>query len=713
MALPPAALLPGVLLVADALALVLLGPLVPVLAPLGVLGVWLEAALRLPVLAAATYLLSPRRPPGATAAAVAAAATPAVFGTFQNLLGPPGAGMGLLATAAPAWLGVTHAATALALLAWAEPPAPGGIPQTPGVPKAPSAVWRVLGLARSEWKVLGAAFLCLVLAAIGETAGPYVTGKVLDAIGSGAGLTAGAIGMVAAAEAASVLFSGCRAWLFLLLAARLRQSLRLRLFSHLVRQDLDFFQGMPAAELSARFSAEVPLVSMAVPKGANVLLRSLGMALVVGTAMVQLAPGLALLALLELPLGIAARRIHNARAEALQKAMLEASAQTVSGVQESVAAIETIQIFSAEEEEEERHSQNLAKELRLKEQMELELAVFTLVHRVLQLAVRVLVLFRSHQQLRDGSITPGVLVTFLLYQNTLGDYVQALLFGFNEFRTNAAAGQKIWEYLDREPRGVVRGTLKPPKLQGNVTFQRVSFTYPGNPESLVLKARVRITTSPVPIPQDVSFEVHSGKVTALAGPNGSGKSTAVALLERLWDPGSGEVLLDGIPLQEYEHQYLHRQVVLVEQNPVLFSGTIRENIVLGLEHCEESELQEAAAAAGATEFIQGLEHGWDTEVGERGGRLAAGERRRLALARALLRHPTVLILDEALDDGDEGAAQRWMRSGLTRTVLVVSHRPRVLDAADWLVVLERGAVAEVGTPEELREQRGAYSRLLR
>ncbi|NXU90318.1 TAP2 protein, partial [Xiphorhynchus elegans] len=150
------------------------------------------------------------------------------------------------------------------------------------------------------------------------------------------------------------------------------------------------------------------------------------MALVVGTAMVRLAPGLALLALLELPLGIAARRIHNARAQALQKSMLEASAQTVSGVQESVAAIETIRIFSAEEEEEERHSQNLAKELRLKERMELELAGFTLVQRVLQLAVRVLVLFRSHQQLRDGSITPGVLVTFLLYQNTVGRHVQVI-----------------------------------------------------------------------------------------------------------------------------------------------------------------------------------------------------------------------------------------------------------------------------------------------
>ncbi|NXT15583.1 TAP2 protein, partial [Prunella fulvescens] len=605
MALPSAALLPGVLLVADALALVLLVPLVPVLAPLGVAGVWLEAALRLPVLAVATWLLTPRCPSGATAATLTVTITPAVFGTFRHFLGPPGAWPGLLAAASPAWLGVTHAAAALALLAWAAPPAPSSVPETPGdIPKAPGTLWRAVALTWEERKVLGAAVFCLMLAVVGETSGPFVTGKVLDAIGSGDGLTIGAVGMVAAAGVTSVLFSGCRGCLFKLLIARLRQSLSLRLFSHLVHQDLDFFQGTPAAELLAQFSMEVPRVCKSVPIGANQLLRSLAMALVVGAFMVGLAPGLALLALLEVPLGIATRRIQSARKQALQRSMVEASARTASGVQESVAAIETIRTFSAEEEEEEQHRENLAKELRLKEQMELELAFFTLAHRVLQLAIRVLVLFRSHQQLRDGYITPGVLVTFLLYQDRVGGHVQVLLYGFNELLTNASAGQKIWEYLDRQPAGNVGGTREPPELQGHVTFQRVSFTYPGNPEHPVLK--------------DVTFEVRSGEVTALAGPNGSGKSTAVALLERLRDPGSGTVLLDGIPLPEYEHQYLHRKVVLVEQDPVLFSGTIRENVVLGLEHCKDAELQEAATAAGAMDFIQGLEQGWDTGEG-RGG----------------------------------------------------------------------------------------------
>ncbi|NWI93335.1 TAP2 protein, partial [Pitta sordida] len=702
MSLPPAALLPGALLAADALALALLVPLVPALAPLGALGLWLEAALRLPVLAATTRLLSPPCPPWATTAAVTAATTPAAFGTFRSLLGLPG--LVPLAATPPAWLGVTHAATVLALLAWATPPAPGGVPKAPsGVPEARGAIRRGLALSWTERNTLGAAFLFLVLAAIGETAGPYVTGKALDAIGSGNGLTAAAVAMVAAAEASSVLFSACRGGLFTLVKARLQRSLRLQLFSHLVRQDLEFFQGMPAAELSARFSTEVPLVSTAVPMGANLLFRSLGMALVVGIAMVRLAPGLALLALLELPLGIATHHVQTFRRQVLQRSMLEAAARTAAGVQESFRAMETIRIFSAEREEEERHRQHLEPELRLRERMELELAGFTLVQRVLELAIRAVVLFRSHQLLRDGSITAGVLVTFLLYQDTVGRNARVFLYGFNNFLTNAAAGQKIWEYLDQKPTGDMGGTLEPPKLRGHITFQSVSFAYPGNPACPVLK--------------DVSFEVRPGEVTALAGANGSGKSTALALLERLRNPGSGKVLLDGIPLAEYGHRYLHSKVVLVEQDPVLFSGTIRDNVVLGLENCQESDLQKAAAAAGALEFIEGLEHGWDTEVGERGGRLAAGERRRLALARALLRNPTVLILDEALDDGDAQVsapqAQRWLSSGHAGSILVVSHRRRVLEAADHVVLLESGAVAERGTPAELRERGGAFSRLLR
>ncbi|KFM00348.1 Antigen peptide transporter 2, partial [Aptenodytes forsteri] len=245
------------------------------------------------------------------------------------------------------------------------------------------------------------------------------------------------------------------------------------------------------------------------------------------------------------------------------------------------------------------------------------------------------------------------------------------------------------------------GTWAPATLQGHVAFQHVSFAYPARPKHLVL--------------QDVSFELCPGKVTALAGLNGSGKSTCAGLLERFYEPGAGKVLLDGVPLRDYEHRYLHRQVALVGQEPVLFSGTIRDNIIFGLEGCREEDMRAAAAAAGALGFISALDRGFDTDVGEKGGQLSAGEKQRIAIARALVRRPTVLILDEAtsaLDGEGEAALQQWVQSRWARTVLLITHCPRMLKAADCVVVLEHGTVVETGTPAELQSRCGPYSHLL-
>ncbi|NXL10121.1 TAP2 protein, partial [Mesembrinibis cayennensis] len=679
---------------------------------------WLEAGLRLPAFIAAGRLLAPGGPRGA---AVVLSLTPAAFLTLRSLLVPFGATPFLLATAAPAWLALTHGATAVALLAWAAP-----VPGKAAGTESPVAVRRLLALAWTEWPILGGAFLFLVLAVLGETAGPYCTGKALDALRREDGLTAFTISLVLAADLGSSLFAGCRGGLFVLAQARLKRITSHRLFSRLVCQDLAFFQGTPAAELSARLANDVPLLCEAVPRSVNVALRSLVTVLGLGGFMVGLSPRLALLALLEVPLTITARKVYDARYQVLQQAMLDATAKTAAVVQEAVSSIETVRTFAGEEEEERRHSQALAERLGLKDRIDVERALFILVRRALQLAVQVLVLCHGHQQLREGIITTGSLVTFLLYQAKVGRHVQALVFGHGNLLSKAAAGRKILEYLDRELTGVMGGTRAPATLRGHVAFQRVSFAYPMRPEHLVL--------------QDVSFELRPGEVTALAGLNGSGKSTCAGLLERFYEPGAGEVLLDGVPLRDYEHRYLHRQVVLVGQEPVLFSGTIRDNITFGLEGCGEEEVRAAAAAAGALDFILALDRGFDTNVGEKGGQLSAGEKQRIAIARALVRQPTVLILDEATSalegeaeaavssrryrGGDPGSMagaegcrhllqlQQWLRSGGVRTVLLITHCPRMLEVADRVVVLERGAVVEMGTPAELRSRCGAYSRLL-
>ncbi|NXI68973.1 TAP2 protein, partial [Anseranas semipalmata] len=687
-----------VLLLADLVVLAALARLAPALAQLGLAATWLEAGLRLPVLAGAGRLLAPGGPQGAAALLSLA---PATFLTLRGCLELPGAPPVLLATATPSWLALAHGAAMLALLTWTAL-APGvavGIKET----ERQVALRQQLALAWPEWPFLGGAFFFLVLAALGETSVPYYTGRALDVLRRGDGPTAfaAAIGLVCLASASSSLFAGCRGGLFTFIAARLTLRTRDRLFSGLVHQDLAFFQQTTAAELASRLATDVPLASNVVPISANIALRNLGKVLGLSAFMVGLSPRLTLLALLEVPLAIVAHKVYNARHQALQRAVLDAAAGTGAVVQEAISSIETVRAFAGEEEEERRYGRALTKMLGLRDQRDMEEAVFLLIRRALQLAVQALVLYCGHQQLREGTLTAGSLVAFVLYQADAGSSVQALAYAYSNLLSNVAAAHKIFDYLDREPAVGTRGTWKPAALRGHITFQQVSFAYSTCPEHLVL--------------QDISFELLPGKVTALAGLNGSGKSTCAGLLERFYEPTAGEVLLDGVPLRDYEHQYLHRQVALVGQEPVLFSGSIRDNIAYGLEGCGEEEIIASAETAGALGFISALDQGFDTDVGERGEQLSAGQKQRIAIARALVRHPTVLILDEAtsaLDGDSDVALQQWVQNGADRTVLLITHKPRMLERADYVVVLERGTVAETGTPAELAARGGPYSRLL-
>uniref|UniRef100_A0A674JGP2 Antigen peptide transporter 2 n=2 Tax=Terrapene triunguis TaxID=2587831 RepID=A0A674JGP2_9SAUR len=707
MALPLTLRLGCPLLLCDLALRALLGWGAPSLAPLGLPATWLEAAVRFLGLWGAWGLLAPDRPCLSPRRALAALCLlPPLYLTLRRCLPLPDVPPALLAGAPWAWLLMNYGAVGLAQLTWGalgQGDRAGGPGAEDTERESRATLRRLVGLSRPDVPVLSGAFVFLTLAVIGETFIPYYTGRVIDILGSAYDPDAfsTAIGLMCLASFGSSLAAGCRGGLFMFTLSRLNIRIRQLLFSSLVHQDLAFFQQVKTGDLTSRLSKDTTMMSRSVPANANIFLRSLVKALGLYGFMLGLSWRLTLLTLIEMPLTMAAEKVYDARHQAMLKAIQDSLALSGEVVRESVSSIETVRSFATEEEESRRYEAALAETHRLKNRRDLERALYLLFRRLLQLAVQVLMLYCGHQQIRAGLLTKGSLVSFILYQGDVGSYVQTLVYMYGDLLSNVGAAEKVFEYLDREPAVRTDGTRAPESLQGHVSFHNVSFSYPSRPDRQVLK--------------DVSFELRPREVTALVGLNGSGKSTCVGLLERFYEPQAGEILLDGAPLREYEHRYLHRQVALVGQEPVLFSGSIRENIAYGLGGCGEEQVTRAARAAHASGFITELDSGFETDVGEKGGQLSAGQKQRIAIARALIRQPAVLILDEAtsaLDVESECAIRQSVLSRGRRTVLVIAHRMQTVENADRIVVLEGGAVAEEGTHAELMGRKGPYYRLV-
>uniref|UniRef100_A0A8C2SDM0 Antigen peptide transporter 2 n=1 Tax=Capra hircus TaxID=9925 RepID=A0A8C2SDM0_CAPHI len=439
-------------------------------------------------------------------------------------------------------------------------------------------------------------------------------------------------------------FASCRGSIFVFTMSRINLRIREMLFSSLLRQDLPFFQETKTGELNSRLSSDTKLMSSWLPYNTNVLSRSLVKVLGLYSFMLSLSPQLTFLSLFEVPLMIVAEKVYNARHQAV-----------LWEIQDAVAKAGQV-VFGAEEQEVCRYKEALERCRRLWWRRDLEQALYLLLRRV--------------RKLRAGGRA----------QEDVGNYMHTLVYMFGDMLSNVGAAKKVFCYLDRKPDLPPPGTLAPPTLQGRVNFQNVSFAYPSRPDQPAL--------------QGLTFTLSPGQMTALVGPNGSGKSTVAALLQNLYQPTEGQVLLDGKPVSEYEHHYLHRQVVLVGQEPVLFSGSVRDNITYGLEGCSDEKVLAAARA-----------------VGEKGSQLAVGQKQRLAIARALVRDPRVLILDEAtsaLDVECEQALQDWRAHG-ARTVLVIAHRLQTVQSADQVLVLRQGRLQ---SPEQLVDGQDLYSWLV-
>ncbi|KAG9333701.1 hypothetical protein JZ751_010691, partial [Albula glossodonta] len=448
--------------------------------------------------------------------------------------------------------------------------------------------------------------------------------------------------------------------------SRLNKRVRVMLFQALVKQEMGFFEVTKTGDLTSRLSSDTMQMSQSVALNVNVLLRSLIKAVGILSLMVSLSWKLTLVTFIEAPLIAISQKIYNTNYES----------------------------------EARRYDDKLMDTHNLKTRRDTVRAVYLLVRRVMSLGMQVLMLYYGRQLIKGGQMTTGNLVSFILYQGDLGSYVGTLVYIYSDMLNSVGSAAKVFEHLDRKPQVSTEGDLQPENLKGHVQFQDLTFSYPTRPDRSAL--------------QGLSLDLKPGQMTALVGPSGGGKSTCVSLLERFYEPQEGEILLDGQPLHQYQHKYLHRKVAMVGQEPVLFSGSIRENIAYGMLDCPLEKVQDAARRANAHGFISQLEHGYDTDVGERGSLLSGGQKQRIAIARALIREPQVLILDEVtscLDTESEHMVQQSLASCPSQTLLVIAHRLKTVEKADQIVVIDKGVVLEQGTHEELMSRKGSYYRL--
>lgn len=571
-----------------------------------------------------------------------------------------------------------------------------------GIGFDPKIARRLLGFLRPYWKVMAAAVVLMIVGSGLALLAPYLLKVLVDTHIAGRDID----GILRISIVLGVVYivvygvSALQQYILSITGRKVLRDLRSQMFLHLQRIHIGYHDTHLVGVTVSRVMNDVAVINELISQGLVTVVGDFIKLVGIVAVMLSMSPRLALYSFTVIPLMVLATYLFSRKAKGAYRKTRRSVAQVVGGLAEDISGMRVIQAFSQEgrarEEFDEKNSENREAHVRA---MSLSFVFLPSVEFLGMLATAV-VLWFGGMAVGAGTVTLGIVVAFLSYVTQFFQPIRELSQLYSTMQSAMAGGEQIFRLLDTEPAVQdIPGAVPMPPIVGRIALDQVRFSY--NPDVEVL--------------HNVSLDVKAGTMVALVGPTGAGKTSIANIIGRFYEVDSGAVLIDGTDIRSVTQRSLHEQMALVAQDPFLFAGSVRGNIMFGRPEATESEMIEAATRAHAHGFITNLPDGYDTDVQEGAVNLSLGQRQLASIARAILADPRVLIMDEATSNVDS-ATESMIQEGLAelfrdRTSIVIAHRLSTVRHAERIFVIDNGLIVEHGSHDELVARNGVYASL--